>query len=348
MCANLQFERHIRVAIALIALVQSTALGQNKQTKATTPKSGRQLVFERLDKNGNQKLEVDEFVDGSVGKAAENKRQEFAALDLNDDEGVDWEEFRKQGNKPPDPAKLKEDFERRDKDENGVLTLKEFVGGRQGDEKAAAKASFLRLDANGDEQVSLEEFLDRDSGKRPNARNQFRILDVNEDQKLTEAEFMKSKIGSKWEQSARDNFRKFDLNSDSQLNEREFAITPANKPDAEAMFRGLDVDQSGELKPEELTRLMNPGAAQTARDSFAQFDSDGSGGLSLDEYLARESSIAWRRRGRSFGQWLDSWGVALLVVIDIALVAWGGTWIYRKFIRRSPPLGTGQSVQSPG
>src|SRR5690242_7286586 len=50
---------------------------QKAPTKVLPEKSARELQFQRLDTSHDGKLDLEEFVGGSAGKAAEIKRQEF-------------------------------------------------------------------------------------------------------------------------------------------------------------------------------------------------------------------------------------------------------------------------------
>lgn len=448
---------------------------KNSVTKKPAGKSARELVFQRIDSNRDGKIEIEEFLGGSAGKAADNKRQEFIEFDLNKDSSLDFEEFKKQGNKLPDRAKLSEDFKNRDKDSSGSLTLKEFLGNRTGEQKTQAHTAFFRFDSDGNDQVTLPEFLNRDTTKKLTVHSIFRQLDLNDDSQLTEQEFIRPRIGKKTEQSGRDNFRKFDLNRDSRLSEAEFAMLPSNNPDSKAIFRGhdgnhdgqltlqehlagrpegkgqlaardmfyrmdtdgdgrltdgefvqsepktksdlkakgktqipinatshfrqldldnngkiteqefmrlkggkkgaqvgwdnfrkydldgdgqltekelsmlpihkpdavsmfnaLDINHSGGLAREELTRLMGSDQSGRAEETFFSYDKDANGELSIDEYLTRKSSIEQTRSRRAWMRWLDAWGMRLLIGLDAVLLLAVARWIYQRF-GHSPP-----------
>jgi Ca2+-binding EF-hand superfamily protein len=147
------------------------APAKNVPTKKPGEKSARVLQFQRLDASRDGKLDAEEFAGGSVGKAADVKRQELAECDLNKDGSLDFEEFKKRGNKPPDRSKLTDDFKQRDKDSNGNLTQKEFVGNRAGTEMNNAKATFVKLDLDGDDQVSQQEFVERGGKKKASPKS---------------------------------------------------------------------------------------------------------------------------------------------------------------------------------
>jgi Ca2+-binding EF-hand superfamily protein len=52
-----------------------------------------------------------------------------------------------------------EQFKRMDANNDGKLTVQEFVGKREGEKAEKAKDQFKRLDKNNDGAVTLEEFL---------------------------------------------------------------------------------------------------------------------------------------------------------------------------------------------
>jgi Ca2+-binding EF-hand superfamily protein len=276
------------------------AAERNSITKKPAEKSARELAFQRIDTSRDGKIDTDEFLGGSVGKAADSKRQEFLEFDLNKDGSLDFEEFKKQGNKPPDRAKLSEDFKNRDKDSDGSLTLKEFLGNRSGEQKTQARTAFFRFDSDGDDKVTLSEFLDRDATKKPNVHSHFRQLDLNEDKQLTEQEFMRPRIGKETEQAGRENFRKFDLNRDSRLNESEFAMLPFNNPDSKAIFRGRDGNQDGQLTLQEYLAGRPEGKSQlAARDAFYRMDVNGDGRLADGEFVQRDSKTKGDPKAKS-------------------------------------------------
>ncbi|MCA9146328.1 MAG: EF-hand domain-containing protein, partial [Planctomycetales bacterium] len=231
------------------------------------------------------------YLDGSVGKAGENKRSEHQEWDLDGNGSLDFNEFKKRGNKQPDQDQLKRDFARRDKDSDGRVTYEEFLGDRAGEQKTEARSAFFRFDANEDGAISEEEFVKRDV-KQLSAGNQFRQLDGNDDKQLSEDEFMRPKLGSQWEQSGRDNFQKFDLNGDQKLNEREFAITPALKPDPETMFRRLDVDESGELSRDEFLAPTKENQHRGTSREFCLRDRNEDNRLDMAEYTVDVDELA--------------------------------------------------------
>lgn len=65
--------------------------------------------------------------------------------------------------KKPDPEKA---FARMDKDSDGKLTLAEFVGKREGEQKDKAEKAFARKDKDKDGSLTKEEFLAKPEKKK--------------------------------------------------------------------------------------------------------------------------------------------------------------------------------------
>src|SRR5689334_1317800 len=86
---------------------------------------------------------------------------------------------------PIDPEQRKKDFEQRDKDKDGQLTLTEHLGQRQGAARASARDNFFRSDLNGDDLLSLNEFLSRDASKQQSPHSLFRLHDIDDNGQLT-------------------------------------------------------------------------------------------------------------------------------------------------------------------
>jgi Ca2+-binding EF-hand superfamily protein len=130
------------------------------QEKAPIGKSAQQNVFDLLDKNGDKKLQVEEFVAGALSRAAENKRDQFKRWDFDHDGSLSSEEFRKQGNTKPGKFNPEWEFHRRDTSADGVLSFAEFVAERE-DEAQSLKQRFAAIDTDQDGKVTLLEYKSR-------------------------------------------------------------------------------------------------------------------------------------------------------------------------------------------
>ena len=127
------------VGFALCSLLALPVLAAEQKA---VDKPVRQQVFERLDKNRDSNLDVKEFLDGSVGRAAGNKQEEFGRLDGDGDGFLSFDEYRKpRKQKRPDP---KPEMEKLDADADGKLTLEEYLADKGGTPPADA-ASFVTI-----------------------------------------------------------------------------------------------------------------------------------------------------------------------------------------------------------
>lgn len=86
-------------------------------------------------------------------------------------------------------------------------------------------------------------------------------------------------------------FKRMDQDGDGKISKREFFVSPriSQLPEEkrEAIFARLDGDEDGFLTRREI-RAMRQDAERRARDGFRKLDTDGSGGLSFEEYSRGE------------------------------------------------------------
>jgi uncharacterized protein (TIGR03067 family) len=135
-----------------------------------------QGVFVAIDRNGNGRLSLQEFV---------NKSQEalFLMRDYNGDRKLSLAEIMEAKKSPEQIAAAKEEFIRNDEDEDGFLLFKE-VAYRPTD------ADFWKADRNGDCVLSLSEFETVQSSRSSDEVDAtFRSIDTNGDGSIGLAEF---------------------------------------------------------------------------------------------------------------------------------------------------------------
>jgi len=345
---------------------QTSSSGTSSRSTATKrPLTNKERQFRQLDRDGNGVLTEREFLGGSVGKVAEQKKALFRQLDGDRSGGLDLAEFESYRPPPPPREVLRKEFERKDSDGDGKITWEEFVGSRQGDARWQARKNFIRLDRDGDGVVTQKEYLQRGQPVRLTSEQQFRIRDRDEDGRLTLEEFLEPLKGTKWYESAKRNFVRFDLNRDGFLQPEEFAVTPARHPDARAWFRARDRDHDGKLTPRELVLLMRPEEVEAALASFSRYDRDGDGALDLKEYLRRERSLQWSEKQERVASWVDRWSVPVILGLDVLVLVYVGWSVRRWWSGRRPstlfglsgagtgpqtggPARPGQSSQRPG
>lgn len=154
---QVEWMRNVTVGLLCCLFVVLPARAQKKAPVAKA-KSAKQMAFERLDRISDETLDVEEFIDGSVGRAADNERKEFAELDLDDD-GLSFEEFRHYEN-PHDKFNPEGWFKYMDSDKDEFVSWAEFVEGRE-DESEILKKRFSDIDSDGSGTLTLNEFTSK-------------------------------------------------------------------------------------------------------------------------------------------------------------------------------------------
>ena len=238
------------------ALCSLLALPVRAAEQKAVDKPVRQQVFERLDKNRDGNLDVKEFLDGSVGRAAGNKQEEFGRLDGDGDGFLSFDEYRKpRKQKRPDP---KPEMEKLDADADGKLTLEEYLADKGA--HTAGRRTFLRHDTDEDGLVTLDELKRWPESSELSQAVLFKMRDDNQDGKLTVKEF------NLWREepgkilAGEADFARHDDDGDGLLTFQEFQFTAAGGgPSKDAVFEKMDTDGDSRLTPDELTKSMPAG-----------------------------------------------------------------------------------------
>ena len=176
-------------------------------------------VFQRLDKNGDATLTSEEYVRDSLGKAAENKRQEFEAWDLNQDGTLNHEEFR-EAPRPKRNADKK--FERLDGNGDGRIVWEEYMAKRDASDALKYHRYFVRKDTNSDSHITFKEYIAPTQDRMLTVTQRFRLRDHDRDDELSFVEYEKALEGEPWHGNARESFEEYDLNDDGHLSLDEY------------------------------------------------------------------------------------------------------------------------------
>lgn len=79
------------LAVAVVAFVATAAMAAKADAK---PKKTPEQRFARLDKNGDEKLSLEEFVGKKTDEMKEKATKRFGKLDKNGDKSLSLEEFK--------------------------------------------------------------------------------------------------------------------------------------------------------------------------------------------------------------------------------------------------------------
>ena len=325
------------LAIALTASITGRAFGQSDASVKTNGRERRQRIFELIDRNRDNKLQVGEYVAGSIGKAAENKRSEFSAWDSDGDDFLSFDEFRRRGVVPEkrkaDPVK---DFKRKDRNVDRQLDLKEFLGERKGESVRSGRLLFFRMDTDEDRRLTLDEFQNPRDNDQLSGTAFFRQRDTDDDGRLSLSEFLSGRNNEPGRTRAGDQFRLFDFEGDGSLSFSEFSLMPQAKPDLGTQFRGRDIDRDEKLSPTELSLFQSPQVARSTRRSFGRFDTNKDGGLNLEEFKARQTALDEQRVARNSLS-SEEWLTYCIILVDVILALYGIFW-FSRWLNTPKPL----------
>ncbi|QDT96521.1 CREC-EF hand family protein [Gimesia aquarii] len=206
---------------------QRLSLNEYRQT----PFANLALAWQNLrtDRDHNGYLNISEFQWGKGLFAATLAMEYFERLDSNQDGKLELKEFTFNTTKR-DPEYYAIEFKKLDGDKNGQLTLTEFLGKRKGAQQKQARRSFYDWDSNADQQLSLAEFTKRQKPKQMIPENEFRFRDVDDDQFLTQDEFL-STVAKKNQPKLIRNFKLFDQDGDQRLTFTEYRniVSPSQR-----------------------------------------------------------------------------------------------------------------------
>ncbi|MEI6178588.1 MAG: EF-hand domain-containing protein, partial [Verrucomicrobiota bacterium] len=122
-----------------------------------------------------------------------------------------------------------------DTDGSGGISLEEFQASPKAkDNPERAAEYFKKLDANGDGQITKEEF----AANRPNPEEIFKKLDTDGSGGISLEEFQASPKGKENPERAAEFFKKLDANGDGQVTKEEFAKHRPQHPPGNKAARG--------------------------------------------------------------------------------------------------------------
>ena len=173
-----------------------------------------------------------------------------------------------------------------DTNNDGMLDLQEFQFHKGIPLAALTKEYFRRLDVNGDQRLSLDEW----SFQTNHSESKFRALDHDSDNSLTEIEFVAE--GSLPKERLSRDFKIFDANHDSRMNLSEFLTLPYWIPGDQ---RGAVFDPIVALAENQFKELAS---------HWSEWDTNSDQQLNANEF--KKAAIGRQVRGlesTTFGQW---------------------------------------------
>ncbi|WP_232629166.1 tape measure protein [Methylobacterium sp. Leaf118] len=268
-------------------------------------------------------------VDGPHKMAAVIKKN-FPAIDLNKDSFVSLEEYKSALGGLATEQQQKDAlavFNSIDSDGNGLLSELELThaelkaaieANSPGLIQAALKADFAGIDLDTSGSLTETEFVNGLKGlatekQQRDAAHLFRTLDRNGDRLLDETELMHGQLAlaiaanspSAMATAIHTNFPKLDVNDDNVITLSEYSetikglATKKEQEDAWKLFDAIDKDGDKVITKLEAalvaigTANTNIGDVKSAiNDNFRTLDEDGSGGLSLTEFLKPFGTLA--------------------------------------------------------
>lgn len=183
---------------------------------------GETMNFDAVDRNGDNRVTLEEYVgmaNYGSGTGSSDLETRFVQFDRNRDGVLSRSEWR-------DTT----DFRRADRNNNGMVTLREYLYGNVVYEQPppgsgpSRSSRFRQLDDNGNGYISRDEW--------PNDRSEFDVLDRDRDGRLTSSEYSDSQVIS-------DQFRRMDYDGDGVLSRREWNGTDRSFADSDRNRDGV-------------------------------------------------------------------------------------------------------------
>lgn len=306
-------------AAMIVALVASVVVADavGEDVKQAVPKAVV-VRFAKLDRNGDQKLELDEFKAAVAPAQAAVSLRDFNLFDLDANGSLSLNEYWSLPTHPtdqrgplPDPLTevvnqfmgiLDQLFQNWDKDPRRTIPVARFLGefSRTLQEPLTAQMS-QEADPDLDQQVTREEarrFVEIQAGVRrsdgkllrePNGRvvqyMQFQFADRDRNDQIDRAEL----LAYAGEKDAALILQKVDTDQDQIVSWDEWSRH--RMQDTVLDFRYMDVNLDGRLDKAELLQGTPRWIKISAELAFPSFDTDRSGALSLAEYRLTMHSL---------------------------------------------------------
>jgi len=178
--------------------------------------------FLGLDTDHNGQLSYAEYIQPTLGSKWEPFATAEAPLfDLNDDGQLSWNEFRIS---PRGAPTVEQRFEGLDANGDDQVSENEYLHTIPVEQRRQSRVGFCHIDADGDGYASRDEWLLQGSGPRT-ARTEFRARDLDGNGRLTLDEFI-GVLDETWRRHGQRDFRVADQDGDRELTLDEFRCVP--------------------------------------------------------------------------------------------------------------------------
>ncbi len=187
---------------------------QKLERIAQLPADKQVLLFDRLDKNSNKSIELEELRPPHQGEAKDRFIPNLRQIDTNKDKQISFAEFTESPVIKRLPAeRQRQMFDRMDRNGDGFLSPKDQPEGERPFKPGMKRGDFMPPPANGDKPQHPENRM----------RIGFPQLDANQDGRLNFSEFQASPfIKDLGEDAQEDRFESMDANKDLQVTPEEW------------------------------------------------------------------------------------------------------------------------------
>lgn len=199
------------------------------------------------------------------------------------------------------------EFQRLDRDKNGVVSLEEFLKDVPERERVARRSTFYERDFDADGWLSLKEASNEDRSKVSPLLQMFRKFDADGNGMLNRREYVEPAKPA-FEEAATQEFPLFDRDDDGQLTYEEFLISPRVKLEIPVRFRILDGDRNQRLSISEFLKPHARASRIVQRRIFYSWDADNDQQLSLEEFEKRGEGVVPSLRNRYLARDADGDG----------------------------------------
>jgi Ca2+-binding EF-hand superfamily protein len=254
--------------------------------------SGRvpnQMLFEHLDRDGNQRVTRQEFLEN--WEEPERSQRWLEEADVNGDDAVDFVEWSTVAEVTADPLA---EFLRMDTNFDGAVDRRELLEWTPDWQRMLAKYAFPGFDVDSDNVLSFSEFQPLPQ-VNPVAPWHLPRQDSNRDGMLSRAEFQWTE-GGRLAGLTEELFQRLDVNGDGRLDVMEwhYVVRPEDIPHQQ-LFAYLNRDSDGALTLQEAMGNLDPESHAKAdphwslrllraEEAFRLADEDGNGLLDAQEF----------------------------------------------------------------